>query len=99
KTRPSVVAAHAVDVSATVRSIAATPPPARSPQNPEVRRLGPSSAQSPQTASKVPVHSLQIRLAPASDRLPRPDVFVRYAVRPVPRNIVPLTFGSLIAGT
>ena len=47
KTRPVVVAAHALDVSAVVRSIAAMLPPARLPQAAFVSRVGPSSAQSP----------------------------------------------------
>src|SRR5687768_1410690 len=92
-TRPVVVAAHRVELFARVRSTAATAPPARSPHSGAVRRTVPSSAQSPQTASKVPVHSLQIRLASSSVRSPRPNVFVRYAVRPVPAHIVPLTVG------
>src|SRR5687768_204496 len=92
--RPVVVAAHADVVLALVRSIAATAPPERVPQNAAVSRFGPSSAQSPHTASKVPVHVLQIRLASSSVRLPRPAVLVRYTVRPVPANIVFDTTGS-----
>ncbi len=41
---------------------------------------------------------LQIALASANVRVPSPAVFVRYAVRPVPANIVLLTIGSLITG-
>jgi hypothetical protein len=44
----------------------------------------------------VPVQLLQTRLASSRLRLPSPCVFVRWAVNPVPANIVPLTFGSLI---
>src|ERR671914_459861 len=98
KTRPVVVAAHAVDVSAVVRSTAATAGPARSPQKASVNRLGPSSAQSPQSSGTVASHALHSVLACSIDRLPKPKVLVRYAVSPVPANIVPLTFGSLITG-
>ena len=97
-TRPVVVAAQALDVLNVVRSIAATAPPARSPQNGSTSRLGPSSAQSPQLTSDVRVQVLQTSLASATLRSPSPKVLVRYAVRPVPANIVPLTFGSLITG-
>jgi len=58
-TRPVVVAAQAEDASATVRSIAATAPPARSPQAALVSRTAPSSAQSPHTTVKSPVQVLQ----------------------------------------
>src|SRR5918994_6039534 len=100
KTRPVLVAAHAVNVSAVVLSTAATLPPARSPQAEAVKRTGPSSAQSPHVMLgwKSPVHVLQCSWASAMVIEPRPCVFVRYAVRPVPANIVPLTTGSLMIG-
>src|SRR5918993_2624888 len=100
KTRPVLVAAHALDVSAVVRSIAATLPPARLPQAAAVKRTGPSSAQSPHVMSgrKSPVHVLQCFWASAIVIVPRPCVLVRYAVRPVPANIQPLTTGSLMIG-
>src|SRR5918997_3415593 len=96
--RPVVVAAHAELVLAFVRSIAATAPPARVPQDAAVRRSGPSSTQSPHTSSKVPKKELQMRLASSKVRLPRPAVLVRYTVRPVPANIVLDTTGSLMTG-
>src|SRR5512132_543465 len=65
KTRPLFPPAHAVDVSAVVRSIAATelPGPPRSPQKSLVSGLGPSRSQSPHGAAPLPVHSLQIACA------------------------------------
>src|SRR5829696_951548 len=57
-TRPVVVAAHAVDVSALVRSTAAIAPPARSPQATFVSVVGPSRAQSPHAT--VPVQKLHV---------------------------------------
>src|SRR5262245_5413937 len=103
KTRPLVVAAQAVDVSLFARSIAATAIGApggggspRSPHDASVSGVGPSRAQSPhEPAGPVPVHSLQTAFACSSVREPRPAVFVRYAVSPVPVNIVLLTTGSL----
>src|SRR6185295_9767750 len=77
KTRPVVVAAHAVEPSPEVRSIAAMLPPARSPQAALVSRDVPSSAQSPHVSAKVPVHSLQIACASTIVLDPRPAVFVR----------------------
>src|SRR6266545_571298 len=97
-TRPVVVAAHAVDVSAEVRSTAATAPPDRTPQNEPVSGLPPACCQSPHTPLKVPVHVLQTLFASASVRLPSPNVLVRKTVFPVPANIVPLTLGSLMTG-
>ena len=98
KTRPVDVPAQADDESALVRSTAATLPPARSPQKAAVSRLGPSSAQSPHWTAKSPVHELQCCCASAIVIVPRPWVFVRYAVRPVPANIQPLSTGSLMIG-
>src|SRR5512132_259081 len=99
KTRPVVVAAHAVDVSAAVRSIAAVAPPARVPHAAFVSGVGPRRAQSPQALpGPVPVHSLQTACAWSYVLLPSPAVFVRYAVSPVPANIVLLTTGSLMTG-
>ena len=78
KTRPVVVAAHSVDVSAVVRAIAAIAGPARSPQKASVSGFGPSRSQSPQVPNgPVPVHSLQTALASATVLEPRPAVFVR----------------------
>src|SRR6266480_7355271 len=77
KTRPLVVAAHAVEVSAFVRSIAATAPPERVPHAASVNGVGPRRAQSPQTAARVPNHSLQTACASAYVLVPRPAVFVR----------------------
>src|SRR5262245_17757805 len=96
-TRPVVVAAHAEEESATVRSTAATFPPARLPKAAFVSLVGPSSAQSPQTAVNVPVHSLQIACASAIVLDPRPAVFVRKTVW-VPANSVFETTGSEITG-
>ena len=82
-TRPVVVAAHAVDVSAVVRSTAETAHgiggvgQARSPQKAAVSRFGPVSAQSPQTTEKSPNHVLQCCCASASVIVPSPWVFVR----------------------
>ena len=73
-------------------------PAARSPQKASVSRFAPSSAQSPQVSANVPVQVLQIPWASSIVRSPSPKVLVRYAVRAVPANIVPLTFGSLITG-
>src|SRR5947207_838933 len=98
KTRPLVVAAHDVEVSPAVRSIAAMLPPERSPQVALVSRTAPSSAQSPQVTAKSPVHVLQCSCASAIVSVPRPAVFVRYAVRLLPANIVLLTAGSTITG-
>src|SRR6266545_1547181 len=103
KTRPTVVAAQALDVSAGVRSMEAVAPPARSPKAASSSGVGPSRSQSPHVEKlpggiPVPVHSLQIVSASAMVRVPRPAVFVRYAVRPVPANSVLLTTGSLITG-
>src|SRR6266511_528187 len=99
KTRPTVVAAQALDVSAGVRSMEAVAPPARSPQAASLSGVAPSRSQSPHVLNgPVPVHSLQIVFAWATVRVPRPAVFVRYAVRPVPANSVLLTTGSLITG-
>src|SRR5437868_5896718 len=89
---------HAVEVSALVRSIAATALPARVPHAASVNGVGPRRAQSPQVAARVPNHSLQTACASAYVLVPRPAVLVRYAVRPVPANIVLLTTGSLITG-
>jgi len=47
---------------------------------------------------KSPVHVLQCCWASAIVIVPRPAVFVRYAVRLLPANIVLLTTGSLITG-
>src|SRR6266487_5731786 len=64
KTRPLVVAAHTVEVSAFVRSIAATAPPDRVPHAASVNGVGPRRAQSPHVAKgPVPVHSLQTAFA------------------------------------
>ncbi len=97
-TRPVVVAAHAVPVSAAVRSIWATFPPARSPQAASIRRTWPSSAQSPHWTPPIPVHSLHRMFASATVFVPSPAVCVRYAVRAVPTNIDLLTTGSLMIG-
>src|SRR5262245_27574396 len=97
KTRPVVVAAHALDESAVVRSMAATFPPARLPQAALVKRGAPSSAQSPHVSANVPVHSLQIACASATVLLPRPAVFVLNAVC-VPAKSVFETTGSEITG-
>src|SRR5688572_12495277 len=64
KTRPVVVAAHAVVLSAVVRSTAATAPPALSAPCPAPFRATASIfTQSPHGRSKAPVHSLQRRCA------------------------------------
>src|ERR671930_529731 len=63
KTRPLLVAAHAVEVLAVVRSIAATAPPALEPHAPSVSGVGPRRSQSPQVSANVPNHSLQIAWA------------------------------------
>src|SRR6202035_6039284 len=62
KTRPVVVAAHSVELSAMVRSVAATTPPARVPSAAAVRSPGwlgpagpPSATQSPQAGSLAKV--------------------------------------------
>src|SRR5206468_1905258 len=71
----------------------------RSPQDASVSGVGPSRAQSPhELAGPVPVHSSQTVSAWSSVREPSPAVFVRYAVSPVPENIVLLTTGSLMTG-
>jgi hypothetical protein len=70
--RPVLVAAQAVELSVVLRSIADTAGPARSPMAASVSGTGPAGAQSPHCAVKVPVHSLQMALASASVRLPRP---------------------------
>ena len=62
KTRPVVVAAQPVDVSAFVRSIATTAGPARLPQAALVSGTAPSGAQSPQ-AAESPVDLLQTACA------------------------------------
>ena len=77
KTRPVDVAAHAVEVSAVVRSTAATAGPARSPQKASVSGLGPSSAQSPQLSGICASQALQSSIACSIVRLPRPKVLVR----------------------
>ena len=76
-TRPVVVAAHDVDVSATVRSTADVAPPERSPQKADVSRFGPVSAQSPHWTLKSPNHVLQCSWASARLIDPSPCVFVR----------------------
>src|SRR5262245_4130943 len=96
-TRPVVVAAHAEELSAVVRSTAAMFPPARVPQAAFVNLVGPSSAQSPHWAENVPVHSLQIACASATVLAPRPAVFVLKTVC-VPANSVFETTGSEITG-
>ena len=70
--RPVPVPAHSVLRLARGRSSAETAPPLRLPQPTAVRPVTPRGSQSPHVASKVPVHSLQIRSASASVRSPRP---------------------------
>src|SRR4051812_33592298 len=67
KTRPVVVAAHRVLLSAVVRSRAATFPPERVPKLALVSVTGPSLAQSPQTTVKSPKNSLQCERNEATD--------------------------------
>src|SRR5687767_10467776 len=88
---PVVVAAHATLVFLVLRSIAEIAPPARSPHDASVSHTSPSSSQSPQVSSNVPVQELQIRFASSIVRSPMPNVLVRNTVRPVPANMVPLT--------
>src|SRR5262245_8772648 len=97
-TRPAPVAAQAVLVSDTARSIAETELPARVPRAVEVKAGAAIGTQSPHTAAKSPVHLLQCCRNSASVMVPMPQVFVRQTL-PVPTNIVFDTFGSLMIGT
>ena len=85
--------ASGVDVDTEVATTATTAPPERLPQAAAVSRVVPSSTQSPQVASNVPVHSLQVRLASAAERSPKPKVRGRGPLRPGAWPPLPLPRG------
>src|SRR5512140_2088356 len=76
-TRAVLVAAHALDVSATVRAIHDIAPPERSPRAEDVSRGFAICSQSPQITVKSPYHSLQCVRKVARSIVPMPDVLVR----------------------